>query len=83
MNSHTSEDNQTRYRSAEEIAEAVASDPVATFERWLGERGWLSTSRADAVRAEFDAEAGEAADWAEREPDPRAEDTARNVYYEG
>ena len=83
MNSHTSEDNQNKYRSAEEIADAVASDPVATFERWLGERGWLSTSRADAVRAEFDAEAGEAADWAEKEPDPLAEDTARNVYFEG
>jgi 2-oxoisovalerate dehydrogenase E1 component alpha subunit len=83
MNSHTSEDNQNKYRSAEEISDAVASDPIATFERWLGERGWLSTTQAEAIRADLDAEASEAADWAEKEPDPLAEDAAKNVYFEG
>src|SRR5205807_2682112 len=32
INSHTSEDNQARYRTAEEIAEALAYDPVVKFE---------------------------------------------------
>jgi len=83
INSHTSEDNQNRYRSDEEIADALASDPVTAFEGWLAERGWLSPAEADATRSELETEAGEAADWAEKEPDPVAADTARNVYFEG
>ncbi|TMD54729.1 MAG: thiamine pyrophosphate-dependent dehydrogenase E1 component subunit alpha [Chloroflexi bacterium] len=83
INSHTSEDNQARYRTAEEIAEALAYDPVVKFENWLAERGWLSTSEAERIRLELEREAGEAADWAEQQPDPRAEDTLRNVYSEG
>ena len=35
INSHTSEDNQARYRTAEDIAEALEQDPVAKFEAWL------------------------------------------------
>src|SRR5437588_723208 len=83
INSHTSEDNQARYRTADEIAEALAYDPVVKFENWLAERGWLSTSEAERIRLELEREAGEAADWAEQQPDPRAEDTLRNVYSEG
>jgi TPP-dependent pyruvate/acetoin dehydrogenase alpha subunit len=82
INSHTSEDNQARYRTAEEIAEALAYDPVVKFENWLAERGWLSTAEAERIRLELEREAGEAADWAEQQPDPRPEDTSRNVYSE-
>jgi 2-oxoisovalerate dehydrogenase E1 component alpha subunit len=80
INSHTSEDNQARYRSPEEIAEALDYDPVVRFENWLAERGWLSQPEAERIRSEFDREAGEAADWAERQPDPRPEDALRHVY---
>jgi len=80
INWHTSEDNQARYRTPEDIADALAHDPVARFERWLGERGWLSTADADRIRLEYETEAGEAADWAEGQPDPLPEDTLTNLF---
>ncbi|HVD00181.1 MAG TPA: thiamine pyrophosphate-dependent dehydrogenase E1 component subunit alpha [Candidatus Dormibacteraeota bacterium] len=80
INSHTSEDNQARYRTAEDIAEALAHDPVARFERWLGEKGWLPTAEADKIRLEYERESSEAADWAEAQPDPRPEDTLSNLF---
>jgi len=80
INSHTSEDNQAKYRTAADIAEALDYDPVVKFERWLGERGWLSTAEADKIRAEFEQESSEAADWAESQPDPRPEDTLTNLF---
>ncbi len=79
INSHTSEDNQTRYRPPEELAEAAAHDPIARFEGWLSERGWLAAAEAARLREELDREASEAADWAEQQPAPRAEDLERHV----
>jgi 2-oxoisovalerate dehydrogenase E1 component alpha subunit len=80
INAHTSEDNQARYRSLEEVAEAARHDPVARFEEWLIERGWLTAETARSLREELEREASEAADWAERQPEPRAEDLGRHVF---
>ena len=80
INSHTSEDNQAKYRTAEDIAEALTFDPVARFESWLAERGWLSAEEAEAIRQEYERESSEAADWAEAQPDPRPEDAVRNLF---
>jgi 2-oxoisovalerate dehydrogenase E1 component alpha subunit len=80
INSHTSEDNQAKYRAAEEISEAQLHDPLLRFEDWLAARGLLDANAAKALRDECDREAADAADWAEQQPDPRAEDVAANVY---
>jgi 2-oxoisovalerate dehydrogenase E1 component alpha subunit len=80
INSHTSEDNQAKYRPPEEIEEAARHDPLLRFEDWLVARGWLSAEEAVKVRAECDTEASDAADWAEQQPDPRAEDTLSQVF---
>jgi 2-oxoisovalerate dehydrogenase E1 component subunit alpha len=80
LNSHTSEDNQAKYRGAEEIAEAARHDPIARFNEWLIERGWLTADEADAVQKGYDQEASEAADWAEQQPDPEPADTLKNVF---
>ena len=80
INSHTSEDNQAKYRSPEELEEAALHDPLLRFEDWLAARGWLTSEEANAVREEHHREAGEAADWAEQQPDPRPEDVATNVW---
>jgi 2-oxoisovalerate dehydrogenase E1 component alpha subunit len=82
INSHTSEDNQAKYRTAEELAEAARHDPIARFEGWLAERGWLDPEEAARVREELDREASDAADWAEKQPAPRAEDLERHVFAE-
>ncbi len=82
INSHTSEDNQARYRTPDEMEDAARHDPLLRFEDWLLARGWLSGEEAQTVRAETDREAAEAADWAEQQPDPRAEDVEKHVFEE-
>jgi 2-oxoisovalerate dehydrogenase E1 component alpha subunit len=80
MNSHTSEDNQLKYRTKEELEEAAQHDPLMRFTSWLIERGWLSADEAARTQVACDKEASDAADWAEQQPDPRAEDALTNVF---
>ncbi len=80
INSHTSEDNQLKYRSKEEIADAAEHDPIERFGSWLIERGWIAAEDAARIQAECDQEASAAADWAEQQPDPVAEDALTNLY---
>ena len=80
INSHTSEDNQAKYRTREELDEALRADPVPRFEAWLAERGWLSAEESVRIHQELDREAAEAADWAEQQPDPRPEDLAAHLF---
>ena len=80
INSHTSEDNHLKYRTKEEIAEASEHDPIERFAAWLMEQGWIEAKQAAAIQAECDKEASDAADWAEHQPDPVAEDALTNVF---
>jgi 2-oxoisovalerate dehydrogenase E1 component alpha subunit len=80
INSHTSEDNQLKYRTRDEVDEAARHDPVAHFRGWLEERGWLDAGEAARIEQGSDQEAAEAADWAEQQDDPRAEDALANLF---
>src|SRR5579872_3100763 len=80
LNSHTSEDNHLKYRGKDEIEEAARHDPIARFNAWLVDRGWLTAVQAADVQAACDREASEAADWAEQQPDPLPEDALKNVF---
>ena len=80
LNSHTSEDNQVKYRGTQEIEEAAKHDPIERFNGWLVERGWITAEEAAAVQKQYDQEASDAADWAEQQPDPKPEDTLKNVF---
>ena len=80
MNSHTSEDNHLKYRTKEEIADASEHDPIVRFVAWLIEQGWTTAEEAAEVQAACDREASDAADWAEQQPDPVAEDALTNVF---
>ena len=80
INSHTSEDNQLKYRTKEEIADASEHDPIERYVAWLIERGWIASEEAASVQAECDREASDAADWAEQQPDPAPEDALTNVF---
>jgi 2-oxoisovalerate dehydrogenase E1 component alpha subunit len=80
INSHTSEDNQARYRSREELEEAARHDPLPRFTGWLVDRGWISPQRAAEVQTACDQEASDAADWAEQQPDPLPEDALKNLF---
>ena len=80
INSHTSEDNHLKYRTKEELDDASRHDPIARFGAWMVERGWITAKGAAEVQAACDAEASEAADWAEQQPEPRAEDLATHLF---
>jgi len=80
MNSHTSEDNHLKYRSKEEIADASEHDPIVRFVAWLIEQRWITPENAAKVQETCDKEASDAADWAEQQPDPVAEDALTNVF---
>jgi 2-oxoisovalerate dehydrogenase E1 component alpha subunit len=80
INSHTSEDNQTKYRSSEEMEEAARHDPITRFTDWLIQRRWITAEAAAEVQAASDREASDAADWAEQQPDPLPEDALKNVF---
>ncbi|GAA3743186.1 pyruvate dehydrogenase (acetyl-transferring) E1 component subunit alpha [Leifsonia bigeumensis] len=60
MGPHTTSDDPTRYRSAEELAEWKAKDPIARLEKYLESRGAMTeelrarvNAKADSVAAEF------------------------------
>ncbi len=80
INAHTSEDNQLKYRSQEEIADAAEHDPIERFRSWLVERSWITIEDAAHIQSECDQEASAAADWAEQQPDPVAEDALTNLF---
>jgi 2-oxoisovalerate dehydrogenase E1 component alpha subunit len=80
INSHTSEDNQLKYRTKEELEEAAGRDPIVRYTAWLLERRWITAEAAAGVQAACDQEASDAADWAEQQPDPLPEDALKNVF---
>jgi 2-oxoisovalerate dehydrogenase E1 component subunit alpha len=80
INSHTSEDNHLKYRTKEEIEDAAEHDPIVRFNSWLVERGWVTPDGLAKVQSDCDREASDAADWAEQQPDPIAEDALTNVF---
>ena len=80
INAHTSEDNQLKYRTKEELEEASRHDPIVRFRNWLQERRWITQERAATVQEACDQEASDAADWAEQQPDPLPEDALKHVF---
>src|ERR1700680_5114115 len=80
MNSHTSEDNHLKYRTKEEIEDATENDPIVRVRSWLIEGGWVRGCELAKVQSDCDREASDAADWAEQQPDPIAEDALTNVF---
>jgi 2-oxoisovalerate dehydrogenase E1 component len=59
--SHSAADTQSKYRSAEELADEAAHDPILLLRTALVEAGALTDAEADEIRAEAVAEVAEAA----------------------
>ncbi|MBJ7603719.1 MAG: thiamine pyrophosphate-dependent dehydrogenase E1 component subunit alpha [Candidatus Dormibacteraeota bacterium] len=80
INPHTSEDDQTKYRPAGEVGEAGQADPLVRFESWLEDQRWLTSAHAEQVHQEAALDAGQAADWAETQPDPDPAQVLSHVF---
>ena len=83
LTSHSSDDDQRRYRDAAEVEGLKERDPLAIFARELRASGILTDAIEERLRAEIKAEVNEAQKRAEARPDPTIADAATHVYAEG
>ena len=70
LTAHSSDDQQTKYRSAEELEAEKARDPLPRFRAQLHDAGVLTDERLDAISAGVTAAVEDATDFSESEPDP-------------
>ncbi len=76
---HTSDDDDTRYRTKKEVDEWRAKDPVKRAFAYLLSAG-VTEQELETVRVALADEIEKAIEQAESEPDPRPEDAATHVY---
>jgi len=77
--SHSSSDDQKKYRSAESLEEDLSKDPIKIFADYLRETGILTDARLEKIREQAKKEIDEVADWALAQKDPEPESAIRFV----
>lgn len=82
LTSHSSDDDQRRYRSAEDLEAERKQDCLPRFRALLEDLGVLVPGDSDAMRAELVAELDEATTYAEGAADPLPETAMLHVYAE-
>ena len=82
LTAHSSDDQQTKYRSAEELASDRGRDALPRFRERLRQAGLLDDEREASIVAEVRAAVDDATEWAEAQPDPDPADALRHVYAE-
>jgi 2-oxoisovalerate dehydrogenase E1 component alpha subunit len=82
LTSHSSDDDQRRYRDPAEVETLKEHDPIMLFGNRLLAAGLLSAEGDDKLRAEVKAEINEASRRAEARPDPDPATAERWVYAE-
>lgn len=79
---HSSDDDDRRYRTKEEVEEWSARDPLVAFARQLKEMGVLDDKREKELNDRVNEEVDEATDYAEKQPTPAPETAMRHVFVE-
>lgn len=79
---NTSNDDDTRYRSREEVDEWRRRDPLTRFRAELEQREILSGKQADEMEHEIAEIVDDAAAWAEATPDPAPRDALLHTWAE-
>lgn len=80
--SHSSSDDQKKYRSQESLEEDLKKDPIELFSKKLIEKGILTELAYDEFKKEIVNHVNEAADYALKQPEPKAENALKYVYDE-
>ncbi|RUO79669.1 thiamine pyrophosphate-dependent dehydrogenase E1 component subunit alpha [Pseudidiomarina taiwanensis] len=80
MSGHSTSDDPTGYRSREEEAAWRAKDPMARFQTWLINKGWLTEAQAEENFAEKKAAVLAALKEAEKVPVPHIDELINDVY---
>ncbi len=82
LTGHSSDDQQTKYRSAEDLASGRGQDALPRFREQLREAGVLTDEIEARLTAEIAAAVEDATEYAEHEPDPDPAAATRFVYAE-
>ena len=80
IDSHSSSDDQRKYRSAEELAELALQDPIYQTEQYLIHHKVLKTEEVDEIRAEIKDEVDRTATEADAAPTPTEDDLLAHIY---
>jgi 2-oxoisovalerate dehydrogenase E1 component alpha subunit len=82
LTGHSSDDQQTKYRSDEELAEDRAHDCVPKFKAQLVDAGILTAEAEARITASITAAVDDATEYAESQPDPEPSTAMKWVYAE-
>ena len=80
LTSHSSDDDQRRYRDPAEVEALKERDPIPRFANELRAAGILTDEVEEQLRSEVKAEVNDASKRAEARPDPDARDAHERVY---
>lgn len=80
MTAHSSDDQQTKYRSAEDLAAGKGMDPLPHFRQQLLEAGVLDEAEEARIAAESKKVVEDATEWAEEQADPDPATAQAHVY---
>ena len=82
LTAHSSDDQQTKYRSAADLEEGRHHDPLPRFRGELRDAGVLDDALEARLAAEIKAVVDDATEWAEAQPEPDPATAERFVYFE-
>ena len=80
MTAHSSDDQQTKYRSAEDLEAGKGMDPLPRFRKQLLDAGVLDEAEEQRIAAESKKVVEDATDWAEEQVDPDPATAQAHVY---
>ena len=82
LTAHSSDDQQTKYRTAEELAEMANKDPLPRYRAELREAGVLTDEIEARIAAEVKADVEDATTYAEEAAEPDPETAMKWVFAE-
>ena len=83
LTAHSSDDDDRQYRTAEDIAEGRAKDPIILFEQYLRDTGVLTEELFESIQTRITDIVNDATDYAEAAPYAKPEHALKYVYGEG
>jgi 2-oxoisovalerate dehydrogenase E1 component alpha subunit len=82
LTAHSSDDQQTKYRSEEELAAERALDPLPRFREQLVSAGVLTPAAEEQIKSDVTADVDDATAYAESQPDPDPRNATKWVFAE-
>jgi 2-oxoisovalerate dehydrogenase E1 component alpha subunit len=79
---HSSDDNDTRYRTKDEVEGWTKKEPVARFQTTLRQLGALTDAKDEEIAARIKTEVDDATEWAEAQPEPDPATVLDHVFVE-